>query len=82
MSVVSSRISSVSSMLKDSGVRAQFIKQPKICTLPKNVKDILYNYKGIRKKEYDKLVHSIKNGVVKVMTETKDAKKICQSYNA
>ncbi|XP_018302784.1 RNA polymerase I-specific transcription initiation factor RRN3 [Mycetomoellerius zeteki] len=65
MSVVSSRISSVSSMLKDSGVRAQFIKQPKICTLPKNVKDILYNYKGIRKKEYDKLVHSIKNGVVK-----------------
>ncbi|KAG5330989.1 RRN3 factor, partial [Acromyrmex heyeri] len=66
MSVVSSRISSVSSMLKDSGVRAQFIKQPnKICTLPKDIKDILYNYKGIRKKEYEKLIHSIKNGIIK-----------------
>ncbi|EGI57994.1 RNA polymerase I-specific transcription initiation factor RRN3 [Acromyrmex echinatior] len=66
MSVVSSRISSVSSMLKDSGVRAQFIKQPdKICILPKDIKDILYNYKGIRKKEYEKLIHSIKNGIIK-----------------
>jgi len=55
-------------MLKDSGVRAQFIKQPdKICTLPKDVKDILYNYKGIRKKEYEKLIHSIKNYIIKVM---------------
>jgi len=55
-------------MLKDSGVRAQFIKQPdKICTLPKDVKDILYNYKGIRKKEYEKLIHSIKNCIIKVM---------------
>ncbi|KYN08076.1 PREDICTED: RNA polymerase I-specific transcription initiation factor RRN3 [Cyphomyrmex costatus] len=67
MSVVSSRtVSSVSSMLKDSGVRAQFIKQPdKIYKPPKDIKDILHNYKGIRKKEYDKLIHSLKNCVVK-----------------
>ncbi|KYN17466.1 RNA polymerase I-specific transcription initiation factor RRN3 [Trachymyrmex cornetzi] len=66
MSVVSSRISSVSSMLKNSEIRAQFIKKPdKICTLPKDVKDILYNYKGIRKKKYEKLIHSIKNDVIK-----------------
>lgn len=67
MSVVSSRVSSVSSILKASGVRAQFVKQPiKLCKLPKDVKDILCNFtKGNGTKEYEKLIYSLKTGAIK-----------------
>ncbi|XP_071581207.1 RNA polymerase I-specific transcription initiation factor RRN3 isoform X1 [Temnothorax nylanderi] len=68
MSVVSSRVSSVSSILKASGVRAQFIKQPgKVYfKLPKDVKNIICNSAnsdGI--KEYEKLIHLLKEGAIK-----------------
>ncbi|KAL6254420.1 hypothetical protein P5V15_014468 [Pogonomyrmex californicus] len=68
MSVVSSRVSSVSSILKVSGVRSQFIKQPSkvYFKLPKDVKNILCNYmkdNGI--KDYEKLIYSLKEGAIK-----------------
>ncbi|KAL0124157.1 hypothetical protein PUN28_006173 [Cardiocondyla obscurior] len=68
MSVVSSRVSSVSSILKAGGVRAQFVKQPNkvYFKLPKDIKNILYNLaKGDGIKEYEKLIHSLKEGAVK-----------------
>lgn len=59
----------MSSILKGSGVRAQFIKQPSKVhfKLPKDVKNILCNFAnsdGI--KEYEKLIYSLKEGVIKV----------------
>ncbi|XP_011155853.1 RNA polymerase I-specific transcription initiation factor RRN3 [Solenopsis invicta] len=68
MSVVSSRVSSVSSILKDSGVRAQFFKQPNkvYFKLPQDVRNILCNFtKGDGIKEYQKLILSLKEGAVK-----------------
>ncbi|XP_012524208.2 RNA polymerase I-specific transcription initiation factor RRN3 [Monomorium pharaonis] len=68
MSIVSSTVSSVSSILKTSGVREQFIKQPgKIYfKLPKDVKNILCNFtNGDGIKEYEKLIYSLKEGAVK-----------------
>lgn len=70
MSVVSSTVSSVSSILKINGVRAQFIKQPSkvYFKLPENVKNILCNFtNGDGIKEYEKLIHSLKEGAIKVM---------------
>lgn len=69
MSVVSSRVSSVSSILKGSGVRAQFVKQPNkvYFKLPKDIKSILCNFaKNDGIKEYEKLIHSLQEGVIKV----------------
>ncbi|XP_011858498.1 PREDICTED: RNA polymerase I-specific transcription initiation factor RRN3 [Vollenhovia emeryi] len=68
MSVVSSRVSSVSSILKTSGVRTKFVKQPgKVYfKLPRDIKNILCNFAnsdGI--KEYEKLIHSLKECAVK-----------------
>lgn len=70
MSVVSSRVSSVSSILKAGGVRAQFVKQPSkvYFKLPKDVKNILCNFtKGNEIKEYEKLIHSLKESAIKVI---------------
>lgn len=72
MSVVSSRVSSVSSILKASGVRAQFIKQPSkvYFKLPKDIKNILLNFaKSDGIKEYEKLIHSLKEGAIKVIID-------------
>ena len=64
MSVVSSRVSSVSSIIKATGLRSQLIKQSSRAyfKLPKDIKNILYNYKaGKGTKEYEKLLHSLRN---------------------
>jgi len=82
MSVVSSRVSSVSSILKASGVRTQFVNQPNkvYFKLPKNVKDILCNFtSGNGIKEYEKLIHLLKTGTLKVKTG-KRHKEICHSF--
>ncbi|XP_029663030.1 RNA polymerase I-specific transcription initiation factor RRN3 isoform X3 [Formica exsecta] len=69
MSVVSSRVSSVSSIIKATGIRTQLNKQ---CSriqhlkLPKDIKSILYNFKtGNGIKEYEKLLHSLKEDAIK-----------------
>ncbi|KAK2576891.1 hypothetical protein KPH14_005516 [Odynerus spinipes] len=68
MSVVSSRVSSVSSILKSPGIRSQLAKQSNrvYFKLPKNIKTILFNYEahnGI--KDYDDLICMLKNPNVK-----------------
>lgn len=60
----------MSSILKASDVRAQYIKQPsKVFKLPKDVKDILCNFtNGDGIKEYKKLIHSLEEDIIKVTT--------------
>lgn len=70
MSVVSSRVSSVSSILKTTGVRSQLIKQSNkvYFTLPKDVKCILNNFQtGNKIKEYENLIQLLRDGSVKVI---------------
>lgn len=73
MSVVSSRVSSVSSIIKTTGIRSQLNKQSNrihYLKLPKDIKSILYNFKtGNGIKEYEKLIHILKEDAVKVKTK-------------
>ncbi|XP_072750819.1 RNA polymerase I-specific transcription initiation factor RRN3 isoform X2 [Anoplolepis gracilipes] len=69
MSVVSSRVSSVSSIIKATGLRSQLNKQCsriQCLKLPKDIKSILYNFKaGSGIKEYEKLIHLLKEDATK-----------------
>lgn len=71
MSVVSSRVNSVSSILKGPGVREQYIKQSKIFfKLPNDIKGILCNFEtGNDVKEYEKLIQILREGAIKVRNE-------------
>lgn len=69
MSVVSSRISSVSTLLKGSGVRSQLIKQSNrvYFKLPNDIKKILCDFEaGNGIKEYMNLIHLLREGIIKV----------------
>ncbi|XP_070168180.1 RNA polymerase I-specific transcription initiation factor RRN3 isoform X2 [Polyergus mexicanus] len=69
MSVVSSRVSSVSSIIKATGIRTQLNKQCnriQYLKLPKDIKSILCNFKtGNGIKEYEKLLYSLKEDAIK-----------------
>lgn len=81
MSVVSSRISSVSSIIKASGIRSQLKQCNRIqyLKLPKDIKSILCNYKtGSGIKEYEKLIHSLKEDAVKVKINKRFVKFACK----
>lgn len=68
MSVVSSRVSSVSSILKAPGVRSQLIRQPNrvYFKLPKNLKNIIYNFEnGSVTKEYEDLICVLRDSNIK-----------------
>lgn len=74
MSVVSSRVSSVSSIIKATGLRSQLKQYNRIqyLKLPKDIKSILSNYKaGSGIKEYEKLIYSLKEEAVKVKINRK-----------
>ena len=68
MSVVSSRVSSVSSIIKATGIRSQLNKQSSrihYFKLPKDIKSILCNFKaGNGIKEYEKLIHALKEDAI------------------
>lgn len=73
MSVVSSRASSVSSILKAPGVRSQLIRQSSrvYFKLPKNLKSIIYNFEtGNRTKEYEDLICILRDSNIKVYIGT------------
>lgn len=80
MSVVSSRVSSVSSIIKATGIRTQLNKQCnriQYLKLPKDIKSILCNFKtGNGIKEYEKLLHSLKEDAIKVKNK-RNIYKIC-----
>lgn len=68
MSVVSSRVSNLSSILKSPGVRSQLVKQSNrvYFKLPKNIKNILFNFEnrnGI--KDYEDLICTLRNSNIK-----------------
>ncbi|KAF3423756.1 hypothetical protein E2986_01622 [Frieseomelitta varia] len=68
MSVVSSRVSSVSSLLKDPGIRSQLIRQSNrvYLKLPKNLKSILFNFEaGNGTKDYEDLIYILRNSDIK-----------------
>ncbi|KZC07908.1 RNA polymerase I-specific transcription initiation factor RRN3, partial [Dufourea novaeangliae] len=68
MSVVSSRVSSVSSILKAPGVRSQLIRQPNrvYFKLPKNLKNIIYNFEsGNGIKDYEDLICILRDSNIK-----------------
>ncbi|CAD1479145.1 unnamed protein product [Heterotrigona itama] len=68
MSVVSSRVSSVSSLLKNPGIRSQFIRQSNrvYLKLPKNLKSILFNFEaGNGTKDYENLIYILRNSDIK-----------------
>ncbi|XP_011253410.1 RNA polymerase I-specific transcription initiation factor RRN3 isoform X2 [Camponotus floridanus] len=66
MSVVSSRVSSVSSIIKATGLRAQLKQCNRIqyLKLPEDIKGILCKA-GSESKEYEKLIYSLKEGAIK-----------------
>lgn len=69
MSVVSSRVSSVSSILKSSDIREQLIKQSSrvYFKLPKDIKSILCNFETHNDiKEYKKLIQLLREDAIKV----------------
>ena len=69
MSVVSSRVSSVSSLLKNPGIRSQLIRQSNrvYLKLPKNLKSILFNFEaGNGTKDYEDLICILRNSDIKV----------------
>lgn len=69
MSVISSRVSSVSSILKSSGIRSQLIKQSNrvYFKLAKDLKGIIYNFEaGKGTKDYEDLIHLLRNSNIKV----------------
>ncbi|XP_012137298.2 RNA polymerase I-specific transcription initiation factor RRN3 homolog Tif-IA isoform X1 [Megachile rotundata] len=68
MSVVSSRVSSVSSILKSSGVRSQLIRRSNkvYFKLPKDFRTIIYNYEsGNGTKDYDDLICVLRDSCIK-----------------
>ena len=68
MSVVSSKVSSVSSILKAPGVRSQFIKQANRVhfKLPKDLKSIIYNFEaGNGTKDYEDLICILRESNIK-----------------
>ncbi|CAK9826610.1 RNA polymerase I-specific transcription initiation factor RRN3 [Anthophora retusa] len=68
MSVVSSRVSSVSSILKSPGVRSQLIRQSNrvYFKLPKDLKSIIYNFEtGNGTKEYEDLICILQDSNIK-----------------
>ncbi|XP_076301490.1 RNA polymerase I-specific transcription initiation factor RRN3 homolog Tif-IA [Lasioglossum baleicum] len=68
MSVVSSRVSSVSSILKAPGVRSQLIRQSNrvYFKLPKNLKNIIYNFEnGSVTKDYEDLICVLRDSNIK-----------------
>ncbi|XP_068970803.1 RNA polymerase I-specific transcription initiation factor RRN3 [Bombus flavifrons] len=68
MSVVSSRVSSVSSILKSPGVRSQLIRQSNRVhfKLPKNLKNIIYNFEaGNGTKDYEDLICILRDSNIK-----------------
>ncbi|XP_078033045.1 RNA polymerase I-specific transcription initiation factor RRN3 homolog Tif-IA isoform X2 [Augochlora pura] len=68
MSVVSSRVSSVSSILKAPGVRSQLIGQTNrvYFKLPKNLKNIIYNFEnGNGTKDYEELICILRDSNIK-----------------
>lgn len=68
MSVVSSRVSNVSSILKAPGVRSQLIRQSNrvYFKLPKNLKKIIYNFEaGNGKKDYEDLICILRDSNIK-----------------
>lgn len=78
MSVVSSRVSSVSSIIKATGIRSQLNKQSSrihYFKLPKDIKSILCNFKaGNGIKEYEKLIHALKEDAIQVKINKKFVK--------
>lgn len=69
MSVVSSRLSSVSSILKSPGIRAKVVNQANRVRfkLPKNFKEILINFEsGLDRKHYENLICTIRDSDIKV----------------
>ncbi|KOC62808.1 RNA polymerase I-specific transcription initiation factor RRN3 [Habropoda laboriosa] len=68
MSVVSSRVSGVSSILKSPGVRSQLIRQSNrvYFKLPKDLKNIIYNFEsGNGTKEYEDLICILQDSSIK-----------------
>nr|XP_033339466.1 RNA polymerase I-specific transcription initiation factor RRN3 [Megalopta genalis] len=68
MSVVSSRVSSVSSILKAPGVRSQLIRQSNrvYFKLPNNLKNIIYNFEnGSGIKDYEELICILRDSNIK-----------------
>ncbi|XP_031839526.1 RNA polymerase I-specific transcription initiation factor RRN3 homolog Tif-IA [Nomia melanderi] len=68
MSVVSSRVSSVSSILKAPGVRSQLIRQSNrvYFKLPTNLKNIIYNFEsGNGTKDYEDLICVLRDSNIK-----------------
>ncbi|XP_060818468.1 RNA polymerase I-specific transcription initiation factor RRN3 [Bombus pascuorum] len=68
MSVVSSRVSSVSSILKTPGVRSQLIRQSNRVhfKLPKDLKSIIYNFEaGNGTKDYEDLICILRDSTIK-----------------
>ncbi|XP_076236252.1 RNA polymerase I-specific transcription initiation factor RRN3 homolog Tif-IA [Calliopsis andreniformis] len=68
MSVVSSRVSSVSSILKAPGVRSQLIRQNNrvYFKLPKDLKSIIYNFEaGNGTKDYEDLICILRESTIK-----------------
>ncbi|CAL7933805.1 unnamed protein product [Xylocopa violacea] len=68
MSVVSSRVSSVSSILKTPGVRSQLIRQSNrvYFKLPKDLKSIIYNFEaGNGVKDYEDLICILRDSNIK-----------------
>lgn len=76
MSVVSSRVSSVSSILKSIGGKSQVAIQSSRATYfkpPKDIKTILYNFEtGKGHKEYKELICVLRDAVIKVRIIVKD----------
>lgn len=69
MSVVSSRTSSVASILKGPGVRAKLVGQQNRVNfkLPKNLKAILLNFEnGCDRKVYEDLICTLRDAKIKV----------------
>ena len=69
MSIVSSRATSVASILKGAGVRAKLIGQKNRVNfrLPKNLREILLNYeKGCDRKVYEDFICILRDSTIKV----------------
>lgn len=69
MSVVSSRVHSVSSILKSSGVREQLIKQSNRVhfKLPKDIKSILCNFEvGNKNQGYEEVIQLLQTAIIRV----------------
>ena len=72
-SIVSSRVSSVSSILKGSGVRAAIVgSRKRICfKLPKNIKTVLLNFEnGCNRQEYQDMICILRDSNPKVWLYT------------